>query len=320
MESPERINELIAGAIAGLAYPAAVPGLFDPVRYTMESGGKRIRPQLLLTSYCAFGGENPEHALKQALGIEMFHNFTLLHDDVMDRADMRRGRPTVHRRWSESTAILSGDAMLTLATQLIADCTPDILPAVLGLFNNTAMEIYQGQQLDMEFESRKDVTVGEYMEMIRLKTSVLLACACRMGAMLAGASETACQSMYDYGIALGLAFQLRDDWLDTYGDPAIFGKEIGGDIINRKKTWLLITGLEESDGELAAIMEEDLVPNERVEQVRRLFDSLGLSERLGRLAAEYSAKAVEELAKVEMDNDARKFFESLVVKAATRTH
>ena len=159
MESPERINELIAGAIAGLAYPAAVPGLFDPVRYTMESGGKRIRPQLLLTSYCAFGGENPEHALKQALGIEMFHNFTLLHDDVMDRADMRRGRPTVHRRWSESTAILSGDAMLTLATQLIADCTPDILPAVLGLFNNTAMEIYPCQQLDMAFESRKCVKV-----------------------------------------------------------------------------------------------------------------------------------------------------------------
>ena len=320
MESPERINELIAGAIAGLAYPAAVPGLFDPVRYTMESGGKRIRPQLLLTSYCAFGGENPEHALKQALGIEMFHNFTLLHDDVMDRADMRRGRPTVHRRWSESTAILSGDAMLTLATQLIADCTPDILPAVLGLFNNTAMEIYQGQQLDMEFESRKDVTVGEYMEMIRLKTSVLLACACRMGAMLAGASETACQSMYDYGIALGLAFQLRDDWLDTYGDPIDFGKEIGGDIVNNKKTWLLITASSEARQDLDDILFEDLEAKERIAQVIRVYRRLDLSERCLALIDSYAEKAISCLDNPEIDSRWKEYFTELARRSAKRTH
>ena len=250
----------------------------------------------------------------------MFHNFTLLHDDVMDRADMRRGRPTVHRRWSESTAILSGDAMLTLATQLIADCTPDILPAVLGLFNNTAMEIYQGQQLDMEFESRKDVTVGEYMEMIRLKTSVLLACACRMGAMLAGASETACQSMYDYGIALGLAFQLRDDWLDTYGDPIEFGKEIGGDIVNNKKTWLLITASSEARQDLDDILFEDLEAKERIAQVIRVYRRLDLSERCLALIDSYAEKAISCLDNPEIDSRWKEYFTELARRSAKRTH
>ena len=318
--SVDYFSAIVESAMAAIEYPSTARRLFEPIKYTLESGGKRLRPVLLLSVFSALSRREPSEAINQALAVEMFHNFTLLHDDVMDNADLRRGRPTVHRRWNENAAILSGDTMLTMASQLLAMCPPEKLPELCRVFNDTAIGVYQGQQLDMEFERRNDVSVSEYLEMIKLKTSVLLAGACALGAVMAGASEADRTHLYNYGLALGIAFQLRDDWLDTYGDPAIFGKEIGGDIINRKKTLLLITGLEESDGELAAIMEEDLVPNERVEQVRRLFDSLGLSERLGRLAAEYSAKAVEELAKVEMDNDARKFFESLAVKAATRTH
>lgn len=318
--SVDYFSAIVESAIAGIEYPVTAHRLFEPIKYTLESGGKRLRPVLLMSVFAALSRRDASEAVNQALAVEMFHNFTLLHDDVMDNADLRRGRPTVHRRWNENAAILSGDTMLTMASQLLARCPDEKLPELLRVFNDTAIGVYQGQQLDMEFERRNDVTVAEYLEMIKLKTSVLLAGACELGAVMAGASAEDREHLYNYGLALGIAFQLRDDWLDTYGDPAIFGKEIGGDIINRKKTWLLITGLAESDGELAAILDEDLEPGERVEQVRRLFDSLDLSDRLGKLAAEYSAKAVDELSGVGMDNDARKFFESLAVKAATRTH
>ena len=213
----------------------------DPVRYTLQAGGKRIRPVLTLAVADAISPDGRHLAVNQAAAIELFHNFTLLHDDVMDRADMRRGRPTVHRQWNEATAILSGDAMLTLAgITMMKGCDQARLRPVMRMFNRTAMEIYEGQQHDMDFESRTDVTVGEYMEMIRLKTSVLLGCACALGAIITGADETVTDAFYGYGESLGLAFQLRDDYLDTYGDPATFGKQIGGDIACDKKTWLLI--------------------------------------------------------------------------------
>lgn len=314
------LKEYIAAAeeaVGNLDIPASPAGLYDPIRYTLQAGGKRIRPVLTLAVADAVAPDGRRLAANQAAAIEMFHNFTLLHDDVMDRADMRRGRPTVHRRWSESTAILSGDAMLTLATQLIADCTPDILPAVLGLFNNTAMEIYQGQQLDMEFESRKDVTVGEYMEMIRLKTSVLLACACRMGAMLAGASETACQSMYDYGIALGLAFQLRDDWLDTFGDPEVFGKAIGGDIVNGKKTWLHLNAVKADPEGMAAAMACKTRAG-KVRRVKAVYERLGLSEKCSALIDSYVARAVGSLSGAGLAEEYRQWFADLALRLCKR--
>lgn len=317
----ETINEIISHATADIKYPATAPGLYEPIIYTLAGGGKRLRPRLLLSAFAAFAGDRPlEEALPQALGLEIFHNFTLLHDDVMDNADIRRGRPAVHRKWNAGAAILSGDAMLTLATEYIADCPANKLQTVLRLFNDTAMQIYQGQQLDMEFEHRNDVTVNEYMEMIKLKTSVLLGCACRMGAFLAGASEDACEAMYSYGVDLGLAFQLRDDWLDTFGDPLEFGKEIGGDIVNNKKTWLLITALDESDGELADIMREDLDPQERIRQVVRVYKRLDIGNRCNALVQEYSAKAIAALKDIDMDGSFRDFFIELAHKSASRTH
>lgn len=314
------ISSAVEKAIHSIEFPTVAPKLFDPVRYTLESGGKRLRPVLTLATFAALSGKDIEDAMPQAIGVEMFHNFTLLHDDVMDNADLRRGRPTVHRRWDSNTAILSGDAMLTYATMLMAQCSPASLPKVMDCFNDTAMGVYEGQQLDMEFERRTDVTVDEYIEMIKLKTSVLLAGACSIGAIMADADDAVRAHLYDYGLALGIAFQLRDDWLDTFGDPAIFGKEIGGDIVNRKKTWLLITAMQESDGELADILREDLSDHILIQQVRRLYDRLDLSRRCADLAASYSAQAIRAIEAIDIPADARRFFIAQARDAAIRSH
>lgn len=311
---------IVEDAIEGIKYPSTAPRLFDPIRYTLESGGKRLRPTLVLAVYAALTHCEPSAAVNQALAIELFHNFTLLHDDVMDRADIRRGRPTVHCRWNDNVAILSGDAMLTLASQYLAKAPADKLAALAECFDTTAMEVYEGQQLDMEFETRTDVSVAEYMQMIRLKTSVLLAGACRLGAIMADADADTCDALYEYGLALGLAFQLRDDWLDTFGDPAVFGKAIGGDIVNRKKTWLLITGLNEDFDNLNSILAEDLEDAELIEQVTDTYRRLHLDSRCNDLAKKYSTEAIAHLDKVKMDNVAADFFRSLATSASTRTH
>lgn len=319
MLSPEEISDIVADAVASIKYPVEPAGLYAPIAYTLESGGKRLRPQLAVAACSAFGAEGTK-ALDAALGIEIFHNFTLLHDDVMDSADLRRGHLTVHKRWNANTAILSGDAMLTLATMFIARSPAETMPAVLDLFNSTAMEVYEGQQFDMDFEHCDDVTVEQYINMIRLKTSVLLGCACKTGAIIAGASESDAEAMYEYGVNLGLAFQLRDDWLDTYGDPLIFGKQIGGDIINGKKTWLLINALNELGEELRDILAEDLDADERVRQVRAVYDRLELDERCRSLIADYAAKAVKSLENVGIDSQAREYFTSLAMKSVDRAY
>lgn len=319
MHTIEEYSEILERALSAFQYPAVAPGLYAPVKYTLEGGGKRLRPVLLMASAEAFGAD-ADAVVAQAMGIEMFHNFTLLHDDVMDNADVRRGRPTVHRRWNASAAILSGDAMLTMASQLMGNTTPERLPAVLDLFNTTAMEIYQGQQLDMEFEERNDVSVDEYIEMIRLKTSVLLACACAMGAMLAGADAPAVEAMYAFGERLGLAFQLRDDYLDTYGDPALFGKEIGGDIINEKKTWLWINATAERGEQLQRILERKPTDYLKIEQVRALYDELDLPRRSRELTDRYIGEAIEALRRAGLNPEARHFFENIALGSASRSH
>ena len=320
MVTLNEISALIDQGIANLPIPAKPEGLYGPIRYTMESGGKRLRPTLLLTCAAACGGDIKK-SLPQALGLEMFHNFTLLHDDVMDNAEVRRGRPTVHRRWNRNTAILSGDAMLTLASQLMGDCDKAILPEVMSLFNKTALEVYEGQQLDMDYESRLDVTIPEYIDMIRLKTSVLLACACRMGVLTAGGSEKLMDDLYEYGESLGIAFQLQDDYLDTFGDPLVFGKETGGDILNEKKTWLWISACNEDE---SGVMQEAIAgkynEDDKVKNVREVYRRLELDKRIVDLIGVYSNMALDALSRTGLGHEEKEILTGLTRSLATRVN
>lgn len=243
----KEITELVNEGINSLPYDRKPQSLYEPIIYTMSQGGKRIRPVLTLLSYYMFR-DDIRQALPCAMGLEMYHNYTLLHDDLMDNADMRRGNMTVHKKWDANTAILSGDSMLVLSYQLMSQCPQEMLQQVIDTFTITALEIGEGQQYDMDFEKRTDVTEEEYIEMIRLKTSVLLACAAKIGAILAGASSEEQNHAYRFGEQLGLAFQLQDDFLDVYGDEKVFGKKIGGDITSNKKTYMLIKALERAEG------------------------------------------------------------------------
>lgn len=311
--------DMVNGAITRLQYPEQPARLYEPIAYTMDLGGKRLRPVLTLMACEAMGGK-ADDALDAALAIEMFHNFTLLHDDVMDRADRRRGKPTVHCQWNDNVAILSGDTMLTLATQLMTRARRFDL---LDLFNRTAIEIYEGQQLDMDFESRDTVALDEYIEMIRLKTSVLLGCACKTGALAAGAGDDDAQALYRMGVDLGLAFQLQDDWLDVWGDPLTFGKEIGGDIANNKKTFLLINALNRATGEQATLLRQWLDTDserhdDKVKAVTAIYEQLGLKELAQDEIARYSRRALQWLDSVKMGNDAHEAFAALINRLTRR--
>ena len=254
MHSSDQLLKLFNDYLEQLPYERRPQSLYDPIRYVLSLGGKRIRPVLMLLAYNLYK-DDPAAILPSACALETYHNYTLLHDDLMDNAPMRRGHETVHVRWDANTAILSGDTMLVLAYQRMAQCRPDKLAAVLDLFTTTALEIGEGQQYDMEFETRDDVAEDEYIEMIRLKTSVLLACALKMGAILADAPVADADNLYRFGEKVGLAFQLQDDYLDVYGDPAVFGKAIGGDILSNKKTYMLINALNRADDRQRAELE-----------------------------------------------------------------
>lgn len=312
---------IIEQQIKDLVYPEQPSGLYEPIEYILEVGGKRIRPVLALAACEALGGK-PEDALNQAIGVELFHNFTLLHDDVMDGADMRRGRPTVHVKWDDRTAILSGDAMLIMSSAIMGrGCTDEQFRAVMKLSQRTAMEVCEGQQYDMDFENRNDVSVDDYLNMIRLKTAVLLGSACAHGVIMAGGDKEAVDAMYAYGEKLGLAFQLRDDYLDTFGDPIVFGKEIGGDIVNDKKTWLLITAMaEDESGVLSDEINRPSEPTEKIERVRKVYTDLQLPTRCQQLIDSYVDAAVAELDKINMTPAAKDFFVGLAEKSRTRSH
>ena len=284
------ILTLVNNYLDNIPYTRKPESLYEPIRYVLSLGGKRIRPVLMLMSYNLYK-DDADTILPTACGLETYHNYTLLHDDLMDNADMRRGHATVHKKWDANTAILSGDSMLVLSYQRIAQCAPQYLPQILDLFTTTALEIGEGQQYDMEFETRDDVCEAEYIEMIRLKTSVLLACAMKMGAIQAGASPADQDALYRYGESLGLAFQLQDDYLDVYGDPSVFGKNIGGDITSNKKTFMLINALLRAEGQDKAELEawiarKDFDRQEKVDAVTHLYTKLGI-DRLARERIEY---------------------------------
>ncbi|MDE6634186.1 MAG: polyprenyl synthetase family protein [Bacteroidaceae bacterium] len=304
MYTSAQLLRKVNDTLANLAYDREPVGLYEPVKYVLSLGGKRIRPVLMLMAYNLYR-EDVERVIMPAIGIETYHNYTLLHDDLMDKADVRRGHPTVHKKWNENTAVLSGDSMLVLAYQRVAQCDPDKLPAVLELFTNTALEIGEGQQYDIDFETRNDVTEGEYIEMIRLKTSVLLACALKMGAMLAGAPEQDAQLLYRFGEQIGLAFQLQDDYLDVYGDFEVFGKRIGGDILCNKKTYMLINALLQADEAQRIELERwikatEYDETEKIKAVTRLYDEIGIPQLARQKIESYYMLAEQSLAKVNL--------------------
>jgi geranylgeranyl diphosphate synthase type II len=279
-------------------------------------GGKRIRPALMLMAYNLYK-EDVSAVLDPAAGIEIFHNYTLLHDDLMDRADMRRGKKTVHKEWNDNTAILSGDAMLILAYQYIAKAPSTYLKEMLDLFGMTALEVCEGQQYDVDFEQRDHVTEQDYLEMIRLKTAVLLAAALKMGAIQGGASQRDAGLLYDFGIHIGLAFQLKDDFLDVYGDPAVFGKHIGGDILCNKKTYMMIKALELSDDRQRAELNKwmratTFNPEDKISAVVHVYNEVGIKTRCENKIREYYDNAMRSLDEVSVEKEKKNELINLV--------
>ncbi len=281
--------------------------LYTPIHYVLSMGGKRIRPVLMLLAYQLYK-DDPESILMQATALETYHNYTLLHDDLMDNADLRRGHETVHRKWNANQAILSGDSMLVLAYERMAQCPKDKLAQVLSIFTETALEIGEGQQYDIDFEQRTDVKEEEYIEMVRLKTSVLLACALKIGATLAGAPEEDLRNLYKFGEQVGLAFQLQDDFLDVYGDPQVFGKAIGGDIASNKKTYMLINAFNHANDaqreELTRwIMAKTFDREEKVAAVTRLYNEIGVDKLALNKIAYYFDQSKKYLDAVKVEED-----------------
>ena len=316
MFTASELLERINSHIAELQFTRTPQGLYAPVTYVLSMGGKRIRPVLMLMAYNLYQ-EDITRIFNPATGIEVYHNYTLLHDDLMDRADRRRGKETVHKVWDDNAAILSGDAMLVLAYQFMAQCPVEHLKEVMDIFSLTALEICEGQQLDMEFEHRKDVKAEEYLEMIRLKTAVLLAASLKIGAILGGASPEDAENLYDFGMQIGVAFQLQDDLLDVYGDPAVFGKNIGGDILCNKKTYMLIKALERADRDQLEglnhwLSATSFCPEEKISAVTELYTQIGIKAVCENKMREYYTRAMTSLGAVSVIEDKKSELKKLM--------
>lgn len=322
MKTFNEITDLVANEIQKLDWSMEPHGLYDPIAYILDMGGKRLRPAMALMALNLYT-DDLTPVITPALGLEVFHNFTLLHDDIMDRAPIRRGKDTVHIKWNDNTAILSGDVMQIAAYQLLAQTPEKHLKEVLDLFSKTAREICEGQQYDVDFEKRDDVTADEYLEMIRLKTAVLIACALKMGAIVGGASRGDANELYDFGIHIGLAFQLKDDLLDVYGDEATFGKKIGGDILCNKKTYLLIHAMELAEGEnrnelFSWLNTENENPEEKIEAVTNLYNTLKVKKICEDKMSFFYEKAIANLEKVSVDDNKKQELRKLAIKLMSR--
>ena len=326
MTQENHIDTALRELFENLTFTDEPKGLYDPLRYMMQIGGKRIRPKLCLTAYSLFKDSLDQSVMGPAAALEVFHSFTLIHDDIMDKADVRRGVPTVYRKWDENTAILSGDVMSIESYKLIAKAPAEVLPEALGLFSKTAAEVCEGQQYDMDFEDLECVPMSDYLKMIGLKTAVLIACSAKMGAVVAGAPEEACELLYRYGYDLGLAFQIADDWLDTYGDPAVFGKAIGGDIVNNKKSWLMTRAFEK-----AGEMREDLLAamampvhtgehrSAKIDAVKGIYDRLGVGEEAKQEISRLHDQAMGYIAQLGLAPEKAALLENYAKKLIGRT-
>lgn len=304
MRELEIYQHAIEKKIAELKFPQKPENLYEPIRYFLSLGGKRMRPVLLLMSHEMFGGKHQE-VLSPALAMELFHNFSLVHDDIMDNAALRRGKVTVHEKWNTNTAILSGDAILIEAYKLISQCNSIHLSQALNVFNRTATEVCEGQVMDMDFETRSDVSIAEYIEMIRLKTAVLLGGCLEMGAVLANSSSDDAKHIYEFGINLGIAFQLHDDILDVYADPDKFGKTVGGDIASNKKTFLLLKTMELVDTADKKHLESllHLYHSNKIEQVMALYDKYNVKSLAEAEMKKYFDSAMNHLEKINVSQE-----------------
>jgi geranylgeranyl diphosphate synthase type II len=312
----------ITAALAQLSYGEAPHELYEPIRYIMALGGKRIRPLLTLLGAHLFT-DDVSPAIRPALGTEVFHNFTLLHDDIMDQAPLRRGQPTVHAKWNANVAILSGDVMLVRAYELFFDINPTLLPLILRRFSQTAAEVCEGQQWDMNFETSTEVSIAQYLDMIRLKTAVLLGFCLELGARLGGASDEDADHLRQFGVDIGLAFQLRDDLLDVYGDAATFGKRVGGDIVSDKKTFLLLTAQAQASAAQRTILSRHIgrpVANAdaKVQAVRAVYDELGIRAQTEQLINEYFQDAMQHLERVAVPAERKQSLHRLALQLMER--
>lgn len=321
MKTLPEIQAILAAEIEKINLSQEPQGLYAPIKYILSLGGKRIRPALTLLA-CNLFSNDISQSVSPALGLEIFHNFTLLHDDIMDKADVRRGKPTVHKKWNENTAILSGDVMQIIAYQYIADVPEKDLSRVLKAFSQMAIEICEGQQYDIEFEGRENVSAEEYLNMIRLKTAVLLGTALKIGTWIGGGNDKDAQLLYDFGINIGLAFQLKDDLLDVYGDEKTFGKKIGGDISCNKKTYLLIHAKELAKGkdadELAHWLKTTEPSEEKIKAVTNLYNRLGVKKICEDKMDFYYEQAIAKLEKVSVLTDKKQELRNLAQKLMAR--
>ena len=323
--SVQKYQALVSDALMRIDWNANPQGLYQPIAYALSVGGKHLRPAMLLMAAEMYKGDI-DALMPAALAVEIFHNFTLLHDDLMDNSPMRRGQQTVHKKWNANTAILSGDQMLISAYQQLAKThvSDGMLKDALNMFNTMAEQICQGQQYDMDFETRDDVTLSEYLQMIKLKTSVLLATSLQMGAMLAGAPEQDAQTLYKFGINLGMAFQLRDDYLDVYSRTAAFGKTLGTDIVNNKKTYLLLQAFDLAKGEIRNELEYWLQPaqnsdaNAKIKAVRDIYDKLDVPAMTLKAIEKYTRNALNTLAQLPLEPEAIKDMEALTMQLLNR--
>jgi geranylgeranyl diphosphate synthase, type II len=322
MKTYKELYTLIEQEINALKLDGQPRELYDPIGYMLSLGGKRLRPVLVLMAADLFGG-NIEKGIKAALAVEVFHNFTLVHDDIMDKADIRRGKPTVHIKWDETVGILSGDLMMIKATQLLCETETTSLKQVLEVFNQTAVEVCEGQQVDMNFEKRGDVSAQEYLDMITLKTAVLLGCSLKLGAITAGASAADAQHLYDFGKNIGIAFQIQDDVLDSFGEGAKVGKKIGGDIAANKKTLLLIKALELAQGETKTTLQTLIssTPNDeqqKIDAVLAIYHKLDVKQFANLLMEKYLTKAFTHLDAVKVESERKQTLKTTALELMER--
>lgn len=323
MYSLDQLQGIIEKGLSSLEFRRDPADLYDPIRYMISIGGKRIRPLACLISYTLFNDNIDKSILHPALAIEIFHGFTLIHDDIMDKASIRRGQPTIHTKWNSNVAILSGDVMSIMAYRLLAECKREKLPEVLNLFSETVQQVCEGQQYDMDFETMPYITMEDYMKMIGLKTAVLLACSAKTGAMIAGASPETCNALYEFCYKIGLAFQIQDDYMDTFSKSAIFGKKIGGDIVNNKKTWLLVQAFKkvpsterERLDSLLSLTEEQAA--QKIEGMRNLYIEYGIKDDAELAIREYYTSAAESLGRISLSESQNELLMQYADRLITR--